>query len=482
MQALDATAAGLPIFVDLDGTLVKTDVLFEAFISAFKRNPFVLLRTLWWLARGGVPLVKERLCAARDIGAAHLPYNAEVVAYLREAKTAGRRLVLATSAHHAVALQVATHFGFFDDIIATENGVNRSGESKLAEIRKRTGGSPFVYLGNARADLPIWKAASLAGIVGASDALAAQASSQGCVTFRLGKLQSSRAALWRAMRPHQWAKNLLIFIPLTSAHRLYDVPALATDGLVFFAFSLCASAVYLLNDLSDLSVDRRHHEKCNRPFAAGALSIPRGLAAAAVLGLLAFLLAAAASPPALGVLGAYALLSLCYSFAFKQVAMLDVVVLAGLYTLRIIAGFLAVDVPLSFWLLALSMFAFTSLALMKRCSELHNLRNVSVTTVAGRGYLTTDQEQLASFGSASGYISVLILALYINSAEVVKLYHQPEILWGVCPIVLFWISRCWLLARRGLMNEDPIIFALQDRPSYLCAVLCAACAVAATLL
>jgi 4-hydroxybenzoate polyprenyltransferase len=447
-----------------------------------KENPLTLLFAVMWLLRGGPALVKLRLSDGFDAGAAHLPYDREVVTYLEAERAAGRRIYLATAAARPLAAQIAAHLGLFDGIIATDAGANRKGTKKLEAIQAQTGGAPFEYLGDSSADLPIWSAAGVAGIVNATDSVAARAERVAPVSFRLGARRASPRAMLRAIRPHQWAKNVLIFVPLLSSHRVTDLAAILIDALVFVAFCLCASAVYLINDLLDLPSDRLHAHKRLRPLAAGELSIRSALLASAGFFILAFALAFAVSLPVVAVLAVYFALTLAYSLSLKQIAMLDVIVLAGLYTLRIIAGFVAVAVPLSFWLLAFSLFIFVSLALMKRCSELHNLRKAALEKVHGRGYVAADYEQLASLGSASGYISILILALYMNSAEVVKLYARPEILWGVCPIVLYWVSRAWLLAHRGQMNEDPIVFALRDRVSYACAALCAACAVAATLL
>ncbi len=480
--ASTAASVETPIFVDLDGTLVRTDLMFEAFLIKLKRNPLTLLYAVWWFARGGRALLKMKLSDGFDADPAHLPYDREVVTYLETERAAGRRVVLATAASRPIAAQVAAHLGLFDGIIASDGDVNRKGASKLAAIEAQTQGGRFEYLGDSHADLPIWKAAGVAGIVNATERVAARAERASANSYRLGARRSSLHALLRAVRPHQWAKNVLIFVPLLSSHRVTDVPALLVDSLVFIAFCLCASAVYLMNDLFDLRSDRLHQHKRLRPLANGELSIPAAAAFSCVLFVLAFALALYASPPVVVVLAVYFALTLAYSLTLKQIAMLDVIVLAALYTIRIVAGFVAVAVPLSFWLLAFSLFIFVSLALMKRCSELHNLRKNASDRAFGRGYVAADYEQLASLGSASGYISILILALYMNSAEVVKLYARPEILWGVCPIVLYWVSRAWLLAHRGQMNEDPIVFALRDRVSYACAALCAGCAVAATLL
>jgi 4-hydroxybenzoate polyprenyltransferase len=282
------------------------------------------------------------------------------------------------------------------------------------------------------------------------------------------------ALLVRTLRVHQWVKNLLVVVPLVMAHRWNDFDQVVKAALAFLAFSLCASAVYILNDLADLESDRRHPTKQRRPLASGALNV------SVAIGLVPLLLLSAAALTFLTSTGFALLLALyfgltsAYSFALKRIAILDIVVLASLYTLRVLAGGRAVDVPVSPWLLGFSMFLFFSLACMKRFSEFLALRKRNEELVAGRGYRASDLEQIASFGVASGYLSVLVIALYVNSAEVTRLYREPQALWMICPLLLYWISRTWLIAHRGEMHEDPIVFAYQDRASYIVGLLCAA--------
>jgi 4-hydroxybenzoate polyprenyltransferase len=285
--------------------------------------------------------------------------------------------------------------------------------------------------------------------------------------IRLGTI-TRLLEVWRALRPQQWVKNVLIFVPLILSHRIRDSRALLLALFAFADFSLCASAVYLLNDLLDLEADRLHPTKKNRPIAAGKVSIRTALITALILSVaslgLAFL---SANRQLVQLLALYFLISSAYSFFLKRVAMLDVVTLAGLYTLRIFFGAIATEITISTWLLAFSVFFFMSLAMVKRFSALARLPADSPDPLSGRAYTRSDMPMIASLGSASGFVSVLVMALYINSQDVLALYVRPQLLWLMCPLLLYWVSRLWLLAHRGDLNEDPIVFAVHDEISYL---------------
>ncbi len=282
-----------------------------------------------------------------------------------------------------------------------------------------------------------------------------------------GSRQPLHRAMVQAIRPHHWAKNVLVCIPVAAAHRASDPAALVATALAFAAFSVLASAVYVLNDLADLEVDRAHPRKRARPFASGALSRRSGVAlAVGLLGVAAVLAAALPSAFQAAFLG-YAVVTSAYSFALKRQPILDVLLLAGLYTLRIFAGGFAAGIPVSEWLASFSMFLFFSLALLKRASEMVETRSADVR----RGYLREDADLLFTMGTSSGYLSVLVLALYISSHDVRKLYAEPRWLWALCPLLLFWLSRIWLLARRGEVRTDPVLYALGDRTTWIVALL-----------
>jgi 4-hydroxybenzoate polyprenyltransferase len=284
----------------------------------------------------------------------------------------------------------------------------------------------------------------------------------------------------RALRPHQWAKNVLVFVPLLTAHQLGETGALLAAGWAFLAFGFCASSVYLLNDMLDLDADRLHPRKSKRPFAAGQISLLYGFALTPLLLLGAFAIAASLPVEFFACLAAYYVLTLAYSFHLKRILMLDTICLAALYTSRIVAGAAAVSVTLSFWLLLFSVFLFLSLALVKRYAELEGMRRRQQLKAAGRGYHIEDLPVLQSFGAAAGYLSVLVLALYINSPEVAELYTRPKVIWFLCALMLYWISRIWMKTHRGEMHDDPVIYALRDRISLGIGVLVAITVVVAS--
>ena len=408
------------LWVDLDGTLIRSDPLLESLVLLIKRNPLILLRLPLWLLRGRESL-KAEIAARVTLDPAALPYNKAFVSWLEAERRAGHSLWLYSAADEQLARRVAEHLDLFDGVLAGDPGTSLTGSDKAAFPDRRN---------------------------------------------------TLRATL-RALRPHQWAKNALILIPILAAHQATDLPLLGTALLALVAFCLCASSVYVLNDLLDLEADRAHPRKSKRPFAAGDLSILTGLALAPALLLIAALLAALLPAKFQLVFASYYGLTLGYSFFLKGCVLVDALALAGLYTLRIIAGAAAVSVPLSFWLLLFSVFLFLSLAFVKRFAELDGLRRQQRLRAAGRGYHVEDLPMLQSLGSASGYLSVLVLALYINSPEIQALYSRPKAIWLLCVLMLYWVSRMWMQASRGLMHDDPVVFALKDRVSVGIGVLAA---------
>jgi 4-hydroxybenzoate polyprenyltransferase len=463
-----------PLCVDLDGTLIKTDLLLESLFALIKRNPLYLVALPLWLARGKAYL-KSAIARRSAVNVAALPYNLEFLQFLTAQYQAGRQLILATAADTALAERIAKHLGIFSGVLASDGRVNVSGTNKLAVIRDHLGSQAFDYAGNAQADFAVWQEARSAILVNTPRRLARRAGRQFDVqrVFVGESKTAARArAFIKAIRVHQWIKNSLVLVPLLTSHKVGLAGLWLDAAYAFVAFSLCSSSVYLLNDLLDLEADRLHPKKRLRPFASGDLSLMAGIIAVPVFLIASSAIAVALLPPAFQLaLVTYFGLTLAYSFYLKQIVLLDVLVLAMLYTLRIIAGAAAIVVPLSQWLLAFSLFLFLSLALVKRFSELHLLRRTNNTAAKGRGYLAGDLEQLSSLGAASGYISVLVLALYINSREVSSLYSHPAFLWLICPFILYWVSRVWLLAHRGQMHHDPIVFALKDKSSYLIGVI-----------
>lgn len=458
-----------PLVVDLDGTLIKTDLLFETVNRFVTLYPFRIFQLVAWLFAGRINL-KTRLANAVEIDAASLPYNDALVEWLRQQKAKGRPLVLATASHRKLAELVARHLDLFDEVLATEGENNLKAQRKRDLLVSRFGKGGFDYVGNDRADLPVWQSAQRAYVVSSSRSLIAQATGQGNVEQVWDKVRPPFAGiLFKAMRPHQWMKNLLVFVPLLAAHHYGDETGVLLALAAFFVFGLTASSVYLLNDLVDINDDRHHPRKRRRPFASGNFSILHGWLVWPVLLVIGFAISSLILPVKFSaVLVVYFVLTLAYSLQLKKRALVDVLALAALYTLRIIAGAAAVSVPLSFWLLTFSMFIFLSLAFIKRFSELKLARDSGRNeNLRGRGYRSEDMEMVSAMGVASGYLSVLVLALYIQDSHTAILYHTPEFIWLACPLLLYWISRAWLIAHRGEMHDDPIVFALTDRKSWL---------------
>jgi 4-hydroxybenzoate polyprenyltransferase/phosphoserine phosphatase len=468
-----SNAALLPLVVDLDGTLIKTDLLAETASRFLVEQPFRFFTLLVWLAKGKSAL-KTHLSEAIRIDVATLPYNVGLIDWLRQQKELGRSIVLATASHRVLAEQVAHHLDLFDEVLATDATTNLTAGAKRDALVSRYGERGFDYVGNDWPDVPVWKSAAVAHVTGGSKRLIDKARAQG----NLGRVLDDgmppiSSALLRSMRPHQWVKNLLIFIPLLTANRYGDSTSALQALLAFVVFGFTASSVYLLNDLVDVVDDRQHSRKRFRPFAAGHLSLIRGWLAWPLLAATAFILAGMGLPWQFTVsLATYFAVTLAYSLRLKQEPMVDVLTLAALYTLRIIAGAAAIAVPLSFWLLSFSVFVFLSLAFMKRFSELRAARAAGWSTaLRGRGYQPEDLELVSSLGGTAGYIAVLVLALYIQDSHTASLYATPAFMWLACPLLLFWISRAWLLAHRGRMHDDPIVFALKDRVSWAVAAL-----------
>ncbi|WP_454692331.1 UbiA family prenyltransferase [Achromobacter aloeverae] len=454
------------LVVDLDGTLVQTDMLVENLFLFLRTYPWRFFHLFAWLLKGR-SYFKGRLADAVLPPVDRLPYNEALLAWLGARRQSGDRLILATASDHRIAQRVADHLRIFDEVIGTQGDVNLSASHKRAALVSRYGEGNFEYVGNAHPDLKVWSAASRAHVVNPERGVLAAARKLGNVDQVFDNRPSYLKTAVKALRVHQWAKNLLVFVPAIAAHRVLDIQLIWYGLMAFVAFSLCASSVYLLNDLLDLQDDRGHRSKRFRPLAAGTLPILHGVLAMPALLLVSVAVSAIFLPwNFLAVLTVYYVLTLAYSLRLKRVVMLDVVTLAMLYTVRVIAGAAAMALPPTFWILAFCVFIFLSLAFVKRYTELRDARQQGKQQkAAGRGYFPSDYELLASLGGSAGYMSVLVLALYINDIGRSGLYQRPEWMWATCPLLLFWLSRVWLLAHRGEMHDDPIVFALRDRVS-----------------
>ena len=458
-----------PLCVDLDGTLLRSDLLLESALALLAQRPWMLLAFPWWLL-GGKAHLKRQIASRVSLDPASLPYDHRVLETLRSQP--GRHRVLCTASDERLVRPVAEHLGCFDEVIASDGQRNLSGSHKGRALVERFGERGFDYAGNGPVDLAVWAHARRALVVNAGTSLA-RAAARRCEVQVHWPAEGGGLRVWlRALRVHQWLKNLLVFVPLLASHRFLDPSALIASTSGFIAFGLCASGVYLLNDLLDLPSDREHPRKRLRPFAAGSLSLLHGALVAPLLALAGLGLAWWAEPRFAAVLAAYYLLTLGYSLRLKRVVMLDVIILAALYTVRIIGGTVVIGAALSFWLLAFSMFIFLSLALLKRYTELAAMLAAGKSDAAGRGYTVDDLPLLQSLGASSGYLAVLVLALYINSPESIALYARPQVLWLLCPLMLYWVSRTWVVAHRGDMHDDPVVFAATDRASQVVGLLC----------
>ena len=453
-----------PLCVDLDGTLVKSDTLVDSLMLLARSKPALVAKLPAQLLKGKAAF-KGFVTESVTLDVPHLPYNRPLVEFLRKERARGRSLYLATGADQRLAARVAAHLNLFTGVLGSDGTTNLIAARKLDRLRAQLGVEAFDYIGNDTPDLPL--------LAAAPEPMVANPSFRLQMALRMRKLQPARSfierrsllgALVKAMRPHQWAKNILIFVPLLLSHAL--TPAHIFDAVAaFFCFSLTASSAYIVNDLLDIDADRRHPRKRLRPFAAGDLGAFAGTLLTVLFLLTAFLGASLITKDFLLWLGVYLTSTLAYSFWLKRIALVDVLMLAELYILRLIAGGAATHTPISHWLSGFSLFLFLSLGIVKRFAELENLRASGATPKNGRGYLLADQQQLRSFGTASAYAAVVVFAIYISGYDVTRLYRKPQMLWLVVPLMLLWLNRVWLLASRGELDEDPVAFALTDRMS-----------------
>jgi 4-hydroxybenzoate polyprenyltransferase len=454
--------ANVPLCVELDGALTPVDTMHESILQMLRHAPALLLAMPLWRARGKAVFNAE-VGKRAWISAVSLPYRADVLAWIGAARILGRRVILVAGADRQLAEAVAAHLGVFDEVISVDEGRHRSNEAKRLALVARFGERGFDYV-SGRDNAVVWPAAREVTVIG-SKASIATARRVTTVAATSPQPRLLTPAWLRAMRLHQWVKNALVFLPALLAHQILKPQILLTSVLAFIAFGLCASSVYFVNDLMDLPSDRDHPRKRLRPFAAGVLSAKSGLIGAALLFAGAAIMATHLNWKFGAVLGGYYVLTWAYSLRLKRAALVDVMTLAGLYTIRIIAGAAATGIPLSFWLLAFSVFMFLSLGIVKRYAELDDLRKAGNEHSHGRGYSASDLALLTALGIASGYSAIIVIAFYINSAESQVLYHHSKPMWLICPLMLYWISRIWLLTTRGFMHDDPVVFALRDRVS-----------------
>jgi 4-hydroxybenzoate polyprenyltransferase len=460
--------AAIPLAVDLDGTLIATDLLWEGLFLLLRQQPLALFLIPFWLMQGPARL-KLEIASRVSLDPSSLPYRQDVLARLQEERAAGRKLILATGTPRRFAEAIAKHLGLFDAVIATDGLHNLTSGRKADALIAAYGDGGFDYAGNSRHDLRVFDAAR-AAIVVAPDRQARRWQAE-----HGGELMPAPRPTWRTvakmLRVHQWLKNCLIAVPLVLSHEYFNASMLWACLLAFISFSTAASAIYIVNDFFDLALDRRHPTKRNRPLASGLVSVPFGMAAIAILLPLSFAVALFLPIEFFAVLLIYLVATTAYSFSVKRMLLLDVLMLAGLYTTRLLAGAAATGIEASFWLLAFSSFFFLSLALVKRFVELRQSPLPVGERVAGRGYRAEDQEIIAQAGMASAFASVLVLALYIDSDAVRDQYAHPWMVWPLAPIVLYMAMRVWILARRDELHDDPVVFIISDWRSQMVAAL-----------
>ena len=466
------------LYVDLDGTLLRGDSLHEACVRLLLK-PYKFWSVGLSLFRGKAAF-KQKIMESVELSAATLPYRQDFIEWLKSQKASGRRLILATGADREIATRIAAHLNLFDDILASDGKTNITGKNKLDVIRIHAGNQPFAYAGNASIDLVIWNECASAVLVGEGTKYEKKIKSSVLIEKQFADVVNSPVKVLKLLRPHQWVKNTLIFLPAAAAHQLTSVPIIKADLALFAAFSLCASGVYAANDLLDLPSDRQHSHKHNRPLASGAVTIPLGLLLAIVLPIAGLIIATlTVGWSATAMVGSYWIITTYYSLSGKRVPLLDVFLLAGLYTFRAVAGSLPINSGMSEWMAAFLLFLFFSLACLKRFSELLNLPAKQNEKIIGRGYIREDYLLMALLGIGSAFASTLVVCLYAASPSVTGLYAKPFYLMAIAPLVLFGLARFWLQAWRGELHNDPVVHALKDGISYVILFLCALAMLAA---
>jgi 4-hydroxybenzoate polyprenyltransferase/phosphoserine phosphatase len=464
------------LIVDLDGTLISSDLLIESAVKTLMDKwylaPFVVLKALFVLVTSGLSGLKIFFAEQVKINPSTLPYRLEVIDFIKDIKSqGGKKVFLISAAAQPFVTQINQHLKLFDGVYGTTLGNNLKSSRKRDFIVKELKISEYDYIGDSVADIPVWLSAKNRFVICSESKFANLTSKVESLNHILSVDEPKWRLVFKSLRIHQWAKNILIFVPLLTAHKWNDLIYLYDALLGFFSFSICASAVYIINDLADLESDRLHRTKKHRPFASGQLPIIVGAIIAPVLVVLGLSSAYAISKDFFLIVLFYLFLTTLYSFLLKRIALIDIIILSTLYTLRLFAGAAIVLAPISQWLAAFSMFIFFSLAALKRFIEVSDARRTDKKEIKGRGYTANDLEMISHFGVSSGLVAVLVLALYVNSDEIVQLYKHPQRLWILCPLFFYWITRLWLKASRNKVHDDPIIFAIKDKGSLVTGLL-----------
>ena len=461
----DPSKTKTPLVFDLDGTLIVGDCLWEAVVHAACTKPWILLGTALAFLNHGRSRAKTHLAERCPVGPRNIAPNTATIAHLTKELEAGRTCLMATASPMKWAKEINDSLGSpFDEIFATlPSGENLKGPTKARVLEDRFGKKGFDYVGDSISDIPVWKAARQAILAGGSKKTAVAAKKAGIEAQEI-EPRRQRGRWSELLRTHQWSKNLLVLIPLVAAHKYGELDTIIAGLVTLAAFCATASGNYILNDLWDAPRDRGHPDKCSRPLAAGEIGVPTALGTAALLVVGGLSLGATVSPATAGALAIYMALAFGYSHWAKSVMILDALVLASLYCIRLWTGGTATETPVSFWLMSASLFLFFSLALGKRDAELSAHQKTN-----GRGYKHGDRTNIAAIGAASAVGSAFMLCLYIQSPEAQTYYAHNPLLWALPSGCIYWAGRFWLLCGRGQMTEDPVIWAIKDKPTWLCA-------------
>jgi 4-hydroxybenzoate polyprenyltransferase len=470
----------LPLCVNCESALLKTNIYYEAIFHLIKKNFLYVFALPIWLLRGKLTLIQHVSNAVR-ISWNLVPFRELALERIRVAHADHRRVLLLTSMPETWAQELAAELDVAEVVSIDGNSREASVENMKSRLTSLFGAQGFDYIGDGRRDLPVCKLARRALIVTSNRATIARAKENASVESVIPRDSAGFFTFIKLIRVHQWVKNCLVWVPLLAAHRLSSLHDIGIGAIAFVAFSFCASSVYVLNDLLDLESDRQHVRKRNRPIASGKIAVNQALITGLLLFLTSVYLAFQISALFAMTLGIYFAMTLAYSFRLKRQVIVDVMLLAGLYTIRVVAGAVATVVVPSFWLLALSMFLFLSLAVVKRYSEMLVTLSQDKKYAAGRGYSVADMPVLLSLGVSAGIAAIVVLALYINDSTTGKLYPATFWLWPVPPLILYWVSRVWMKAHRGEMHDDPVVFATRDWQSLITLVLVGTCFAAATI-
>lgn len=454
------------VIVDLDETLIKTDLLYEMIFQFIKNNPLKIFQIVGWLLSGGKLGLKNQLSRVVSPKVELLPYRIEVLNHIKEAKTKGQKIGLVSASPQKWVDRVAGYLGLFDFSIGS-TGRNLKGLAKHEMIQSHIGSDKYQYIGDSSCDLEIWIRCKNAVGVNLSRSVKERLHNKGIPSIFIDDRTQNMKVKLKQLRIHQWAKNALLFLPILAAHQI-GIDSLLKVAIAFCSFSFAASSVYILNDLIDIESDRNHHSKKNRPLAAGTLSIKSAIYLLITTVIVSIIAALVLNPAVLMVVLSYYFLNLIYTFYFKKEIVLDIILLSGMYTIRLFAGAAAASVVISSWLLSFSTLFFFSLACVKRFTEL--ARSQSKPTIDGRGYRGLDQQAVFTLGVGSGLLSILVVLFYIQSGDTNLLYSKKQNLWLITPILLYWLGRLWLLAGRNEINDDPVVFAIKDKKSWFAGI------------